>query len=99
YAHVLNSLTVRRVTGIGSRGRPAITAFGGPAPIGDVGMSVTWPYFDGTLTDLGAAQSAQKPEILSSPLDIKLGTEALVTYAGGADIAFQLIRQADPSVL
>jgi len=98
-ALLTNNLTVREVAGIVSRGRPAITAFGGPAPIGDVGMSVTWPYFDGTLTDFVGAQSAQKAEILSSPLDIKLGTEALVTYAGGADIAFQLIRQADPSVL
>ena len=60
-----------------SRGRPAITAFGGPAPIGDVGLSVTWPYFDGTLTDFVAAQSAQKAEITGAPVDIKLGTEAL----------------------
>ena len=32
-------------------------------------------------------------------MDIKLGTEALVTYAGGGDIANQLIRQSDPSAL
>jgi hypothetical protein len=32
-------------------------------------------------------------------VEIKLGTEALVTYAGGADIAYQLLRQGDPSIL
>lgn len=98
-ALLTGNLTVRDVAGIVSRGRPAITAFGGPRGISDTGLSVTWPYFDGTLTDFVGAQSAQKAEILSSPLDIKLGTEALVTYAGGADVALQLIRQADPAVL
>jgi HK97 family phage prohead protease len=98
-ALLTNNLTVREVAGIVSRGRPAITAFGGPAPISDVGLSVTWPYYDGTLTDMVGAQSAQKAEILGTPVDIKLGTEALVTYAGGADIAYQLIRQGDPSIL
>lgn len=98
-ALLTNNLTVRNVAGIVSRGRPAITAFGGPAPIQDVGLSVTWPYFDGTLTDHVGAQSAQKAEITSAVVDIKLGTEALVTYAGGADIAYQLIRQGDPSIL
>jgi phage head maturation protease len=98
-ALLTGNLTVRNVVGIVSRGRPAITAFGGPAPIQDVGLSVTWPYFDGTLTDHIGAQSAQKAEITSAVVDIKLGTEALVTYAGGADIAYQLLRQGDPSIL
>lgn len=98
-ALLTGNLTVREVAGIVSRGRPAITAFGGPAPLPDTGLSVTWPYFDGTLTDYVAAQSAQKAEIESAAVDIKLGTEALVTYAGGADIAYQLIRQGDPSIL
>lgn len=99
-ALLTGNLTVRNVAGIVSRGRPAITAFGGPAGLGDTaGLNVTWPYFDGTLTDFVAAQSAQKAEIASSPVDIKLGTEALVTYAGGADIAYQLILRGDPSIL
>jgi hypothetical protein len=98
-ALLTGNLTVRNVAGIVSRGRPAITAFGGPAPIQDVGLSITWPYFDGTLTDHVGAQSAQKAEITSAVVDIKLGTEALVTYAGGADIAYQLLRQGDPSIL
>jgi HK97 family phage prohead protease len=82
------------------RGRPAITAFGGPKPIGDVaGLTLSWPYFDGTLTDYVAAQSAEKAEIESAVVDIKLATEALVTYAGGSDISYQLIRRGSPSIL
>ena len=99
-ALLTGNLTVRNVAGIVSRGRPAITAFGGPrADPATSGLSVTWPYFDGTLTDFVGAQSAQKAEITSAAVDIKLGTEALVTYAGGADIAYQLIRQGDPGIL
>lgn len=86
---------VGEIAGIVSRGRPAITAFGGPRPIPDVsGMSIDWPYFDGTLSSLVGAQSAQKAEITSVAVDIKKGTEALATYAGGADIAYQLLRRS-----
>ena len=99
-ALLTGNLTVRQVAGIVSRGRPAITAFGGPGPIPEgSGLTVSWPYYDGTLTDHVAAQSAQKAEIESAVVDIKLGSEAILTYAGGADIAYQLIRQADPSIL
>lgn len=81
-------------------GRPAITAFGGPRPIGDIaGMTLSWPYFDGTLTDFVGAQSAEKAEVTSASMDIKLATEALVTYAGGSDLSYQLIRRGDPSAL
>lgn len=98
-ALLTGNLNVRNVVGIVNRGRPSITAFGGPRPIGAVGLNVTWPYFDGTLTDYVGAQSAQKAAITGAPVDIKLGTEALVTYAGGADIAYQLIKRGDPSIL
>lgn len=99
-ALLTGNLTVREVAGIVSRGRPAITAFGGPLGIPEgSGLTVSWPYFDGTLTDYVAAQSAQKAEIESATVDIKLGSEAIVTYAGGADIAYQLIRQGDPAIL
>lgn len=83
------------IHGIVSRGRPAITAFGGPRPIpSEAGMSVDWPYFDGTLTSLVGAQSAQKAEITTAAVDIKKGTEALNTYAGGSDVAYQLLRRS-----
>jgi HK97 family phage prohead protease len=82
------------------RGRPAITAFGGPKPLGDsAGLTLEWAYFDGTLSDYVAAQSAEKAEIESAAVDIKLATEALVTYAGGSDISYQLIRRGRPSIL
>jgi hypothetical protein len=91
---------VTDVHGIVSRGRPAITAFGGPRPIPDEsGMSIDWPYFDGTLSSLVGAQSAQKAAITSAAVDIKKGTEALATYAGGSDISFQLLRRASPPYL
>jgi hypothetical protein len=91
---------VGEIHGIVSRGRPAITAFGGPRAIPDVsGMSIDWPYFDGTLSSLVGAQSAQKAEITSVAVDIKKGTESLNTYAGGADIAYQLLRRASRSYL
>ena len=81
-------------------GRPAITAFGGPRGLGDTaGLTLEWPYFDGTLTDYVAAQSAEKAEIESATVDIKLDTEALKTYAGGADISYQVLRRGNPSVL
>ena len=66
-------------------GRPAITAFGGPRSMGDIaGLTLNWPYFDGTLSDFVAAQSAEKAAIISASVDIKLATEAVLTYAGGS---------------
>jgi len=94
------ALTTQRIARIVNAGRPAITAFGGPRPITDgTGMNLSWPYFDGTLSDFVGAQSAEKAEITSASMDIKLGTEALVTYAGGTDMSYQLIRRASPSAL
>lgn len=88
------------VHGIVSRGRPAITAFGGPRQVPDVsGMSIDWPYFDGTLSSLVGAQSAEKAEITSAAVNIKKGTEALATYAGGSDISYQLLRRSSRNYL
>lgn len=88
------------VHGIVSRGRPAITAFGGPRPVPDVsGMSVDWPYYDGTLTSAVGAQSAEKAEITSVAMNIKKGTEALATYAGGSDVSYQLLRRSTRNYL
>jgi HK97 family phage prohead protease len=83
-----------------NNGRPAITAFGGPRSLGDTaGLTLGFPYFDGTLSDFVAAQSAEKAAITSASVDIKLATEALVTYAGGSDISYQVIRRGEPSIL
>jgi hypothetical protein len=94
------NLVTQDIKRIVNLGRPAITAFGGPRSLGDIaGTTLEWPYFDGTLTDFLGAQSAEKAEITSASLDIKLATEALVTYAGGSDISYQVLRRGSPSVL
>jgi hypothetical protein len=68
--------------------------------MGDIaGLTLNWPYFDGTLADFVAAQSAEKAAIISASVDIKLATEAVLTYAGGSDISFQVIRRGQPSIL
>jgi len=95
----LNTLT-SNIAGIVSRGRRAITAFGGPRPLPDApGMSATWPYFDGTLSALIGVQATQKTEITSVKVQLKQGSEPIQTFAGGSDIAFQLIERSDPSYL
>jgi hypothetical protein len=94
------NLVTQELQRLVNRGRPAINAFGGPRPLGDIaGLTLNWPYFDGTLADFVAAQSAEKAAIISASVDIKLGTEALLTYAGGSDISFQVIRRGSPSIL
>jgi HK97 family phage prohead protease len=94
------NLVTSNIQRIVNRGRRAITAFGGPRPLGDIaGLTLEWPYFDGTLADFVAAQSAEKAEIISASVDVKMGTEALVTYAGGSDISYQVIRRGSPSIL
>ena len=94
------NLVTQDIKGLVARARPAVTAFGGPRGLGDsAGLTAEWAYFDGTLTDFVAAQSAEKAEIESATVDIKLATEALKTYAGGADISYQVLRRGSPSIL
>lgn len=94
------NLVTQELQRLVNAGRPAITAFGGPRSLGDIaGLTLNWPYFDGTLADFVAAQSAEKAAIISASVDIKLGTEALLTYAGGSDISYQVIRRGTPSIL
>lgn len=81
------------------RGRPAITAFGGPAPLEGVGLSFSFPYYDGTLTNLVGEQATQKTEVTSAKVEIKSGSVTIKTYAGGSDIAYQLIRRSSASYL
>jgi phage head maturation protease len=96
---VLTPGVLSEVHGIVSRGRPAITAFGGPRPLLGTGMSVDWPYFDGTLSSLIGAQGTEKTEITSAKVQIKKGTEPIQTFAGGSDISYQLLRRSTPSYL
>lgn len=87
-----------QVRGIIDPGRPGITAFGREA-LADGGMSVDWPYFSGTLSGLVGKQTAEKTEITSAKVPILKGTAPLSTYAGGADISYQLLRRSSPAYL
>ncbi len=74
-------------------GRPVVNAFGGPEPLPETGMSVSYPYVNSSNT-LIAVQSTQKSEIQSARVDIGEGTAAIGTYAGGSDISEQLLRRS-----
>ncbi len=84
------------VFGIIDMGRPVINAIG-TRPLPASGMEVDWPYYDGDLYTLVGVQSAQKTEIISAEVSLLKGSAALVTYAGGSDISWQLIRRSQPS--
>jgi phage head maturation protease len=87
-----------QVRGIVDPGRPAITAFGREG-LADAGMSVDWPYFSGTLSGLVGRQTTEKSDITSAKVPILKGSTPLLTYAGGADISYQLLRRSSPSYL
>jgi HK97 family phage prohead protease len=95
---VMAPSVLQEVKGIVNPGRPGITAFGRLGLEGS-GMSVDWPYFAGNLYALVGEQSAPKTEILSVDVPILKGTSPIKTYAGGSDVAYQLIRRSSPSYL
>jgi len=88
---------LRDIKGVLDRGRPVITALGGPSSAVGSGMSITWPYFDGDLSAIVAAQAAENDEVNSVDIDIKKGTANLVTYAAGSRLTQQVIERTDPS--
>ena len=51
------------IKGIVTRARTAISAFGGPRPLGDGGMNVIWPTFSTSLATIVGEQATQKTEI------------------------------------
>jgi len=85
--------------GIVDRGRPAITALGGPRSPGTSGMDVHWPYYDGDLTAIVGEQVVEKTEIVSVLVSFKRGQATLKTYAGGSDVSYQLQRRSSPSYM
>jgi hypothetical protein len=87
------------VHGIIDATRPAIAALGGPGPLGDSGMAINVPYFAGDLATLVGKQIAQKTEITSVKVSLLNGASAIETFAGGSDIALQLIKRSSPSYL
>lgn len=89
---------LRDVYGIVSAAREVVGSFG-TAPLPSNGLEVDWPYFDGDLTTLVGEQATQKTPITSVAVDIKKGSSPIKTYAGGGDIAYQLITRSEPPFL
>jgi hypothetical protein len=87
------------VRGIIDLGRPVITGVGGPQSAGTTGLDINWPYFDGDLTTIVAAQANEKDEVNSVQVSIEKGTASLGTYAAGSDISYQLLQRSQPSYL
>jgi phage head maturation protease len=90
---------VNEVAGILGFARPAIIATGGPAPLGDSGMELDWPYLDPALNldTIVAKQAAEKTQIASVKVKILKGSQPIDTYAGGSDVSYQLIRRSRPA--
>jgi HK97 family phage prohead protease len=74
-------------------GRPVITAFGGPQPLPETGMTVQWPYVSSNNTLIGT-QATQKTEVTSARVDIGSDSATIGTYAGASDISEQLLRRS-----
>ena len=87
------------IRGIVDLGRRAITALSGPMSPGASGMTVNWPYYTGTLTDVVELQANEKGEVNSVAISFLKGAADLETYAAGSDISFQLLQRSDPSYL
>jgi hypothetical protein len=88
---------VKEVHGIISHAWPLLEHLRRPAPAD--GMDVNWPFYDGNYGALVGPQVTEKTPIVSAVVSLKRGTEALVTYAGGSDISYQLLTRSDPSYL
>lgn len=95
-AGVLQPGWLNEVKGLVAWSARAISALGGPAPLPENGMSVNWPYYNGTLTSLVGLQATEKTEVTSARVDLLLGTAPLKTYAGASDVSWQLIERSDP---
>jgi HK97 family phage prohead protease len=87
------------VRGIVARSRSMIEGTGGAMSPGATGLSTEWPYFDGDLAALVGIQTAPKTQVTSVAVGIEKGSANLTTYAGGSDLAYQLIERSSPSYL
>ena len=89
---------MQQVKNIVDLGRPGITAFGVESA-GTSGLDFNWPYYDGDISTIVAAQGTEKTEVNSVRIDLKKGTASLITYGAGSDISFQLLQRSSPSYL
>lgn len=88
---------LREIKGVLDRGRPCISAIGGPTNAAGAGMTVNWPYFTGDLSAIVATQASEGDEVNSVDIDILKGTATLATYGAGSRLTFQVIERTDPS--
>jgi HK97 family phage prohead protease len=86
------------VRGILAANRPVVEAFGRDVP-GGSGLTISWPYTTVDVSTLVGVQATEKAEITSVKVPILRAQGALVTYAGGSDISWQLIRRSEPAYL
>lgn len=86
------------VKNIVALGRPGISAMG-VMSAGASGMDYAWPYFDGDLSLIVAAQATQKTDLNSVLIKIKKATASLATYGAASDISYQLLQRSSPSYL
>lgn len=84
---------IKRIVNLG---RPAISAFGGPTALPPTGMEIDWPYLSTSNTIIGE-QLTQKTEVTSAKVSFAKGSASVKTYAGVADIAYQLSQRSSPS--
>jgi hypothetical protein len=95
---VMTPGVIADVKGIIASAREGVEAFG-REPLDGTGMNVEWPYITVALSTIVGEQATQKTEITTVDVPILKGTTAIKTYAGGSDIAYQLIRRSAPSYL
>lgn len=88
---------MRDIKGVLDRGRPCINAVGGPVSAAGAGLTINWPYFDGSLSSIVSVQANEGDEVNSVDIDIKKGTATLATYAAGNRLTMQVIERTDPS--
>ena len=85
------------IKGVLNRGRPVITALGGPMSAAGSGLTLNWPYYSGVLSSIVAAQAAENDEVNSVDIDILKGTVELSTFAAGSRLTMQVIERTSPS--
>jgi hypothetical protein len=90
---------IQDIAGLFTRSRPAVEAWGRVALADGAGLNVEWPIFSTSLATIVGEQATQKTEITSVVVPLTKGSAALKTYAGGSDVAYQLIRRSSPSYL
>ena len=80
------------------RRRPAISLFGTEG-IGDTGMTIHWPYFDGDLDALVAQQLAEGDELASVKVSIKEGNKSILTGGAASNITYQTLARTSPAYI